>query len=623
VGGTSRRRKGSRLVEKKGVGEEPGRKPESLGPAVRRSRSPVRERLKGVVATKEQVEEVVSMDVHSDVAGGEASSTGASRIEGSREGGSYVGESKETPPVEEDNSRVDILKQREEEVEREAEAVKEGEAKKSREKTQEEMLWLKDEDYEALVQKELTWHLEMEAVRGQSGKGFWARQPCTKIGREEVKDVSSLRKWLECAGFRPTSKDHWEVLGVVAGGREDKVEVMRSERAALVLLKAVKAEQLEQEARGVREDWLERFKKAGVCCLEDIEGGVKTKKAGGIIPKFGELDKDTMRTILKDVEDLSSKVWATQFSQIMEDYIRDGAGNELWKRNDIEDFVTRAIADPKHWRELPGDTLMMWPLDPANMGRIINSLTKQPKGGGRAKEIQILVPCQQPWGCDTVEQIKDLWSSPWIGQKFVQVVKRIKILERPSEFVAVGQGPPKISRKNLAIITLAPHGELGRDVIWRERCVKEMECGDGIRIECRPEKGLSTRRRLAGVKECLGGEFDPEEMVQGLGPEEGRMALHISAGEGVRTEMDLQAILRAIRREVQDEEIYLATDSIFADPSAMIMESTHSAAVKMAWGLCDEMVSLGRNLSLVRTSMGKDLWEKRWKTGTSKTGGPA
>ena len=78
-----------------------------------------------------------------------------------------------------------------------------------------------------------------------------------------------------------------------------------------------------------------------------------------------------------------------------------------------------------------------------------------------------------------MEQIKDLWSTPWLGQKWVHVVENVQVLERQSVFVATGQGPPKVNKNNFAVNTLAPHGELEEDVIWMGNCEKRWLCGDG------------------------------------------------------------------------------------------------------------------------------------------------
>jgi len=470
----------------------------------------------------------------------------------------------------------------------------------------EEELWAEEADYVMIIEKELSNHITLRNAEDALGK---PRQ--VFVPRAQVHSAGDLLRWLRAAGFHPESKSHWERLGLSPeGSAVDRCEVLRSQRMVTILLKAIKDAQLDEEAARRKWEMLEAVDRAVGACLQDLADDISAPRRHSPIPKVGELDQKTIIELTRDLQDQWPKVWGTQLSRVMDDFSHL-IGEIVWTRERLGSFVSEVIADPAAWATLPGDMLMTWPLEPATMGRLMTSLTKQPRSIPTPKRIGLVLPCKQLWGCSSVELIKDLWSTPWLSKNWASHVKRIKFLQTPSEYISAGNGPPSVSHRNIVLLTMAPFGEVVPDAIWKGPSAStEFRTGIGIRLECLKDSGFQIRRRVEEVKHFLGGEFDPEEMVPGLTGSNSRMVLHISAQAGKLAEMDIQACIRKLRRRVVGPGVFLSSDTIFNDPSALLLEVSHPLALEKAWELCEEMVTLSKSTSLIRTSADKASWEK-------------
>ena len=247
-------------------------------------------------------------------------------------------------------------------------------------------------------------------------------------------------KWLQRAGFQPESEGHWEKLGLSKDcAPADKVEVLRSANIVNNMIDAI-PEQVKHE----NWDKLVRMKESSNCaardCVKDIEAGWKKGKERETVTTLGELSTEMMGELENNEEGSEGeRVWATQLCRIWDDVDRSG-NDRHWSREQLVGFLQTVVADPAKWGELPGGTLVMWPACPSFMGRVLNSLAKQPRGPTPPRRIELVVPCKARWGQESIEQIKDLWASPWLGKKYKEMPKRLKVMEKPTRYIAPGQG---------------------------------------------------------------------------------------------------------------------------------------------------------------------------------------
>jgi len=336
------------------------------------------------------------------------------------------------------------------------------------------------------------------------------------------------------------------------------------------------------------------------------------------------LGKDTIELLEEDAgNDLNTeiRVWATQLCTILEDRVvgSRGSSGRYWDRNTLAEFVDRAVKSPEAWGELPGDTLVTWPLDSTCMGRLLLSLAKQPKSIKKPRKVEIITPCRCAEGCDSVELITDLWSSPWMSKE--AWIKQVRITETQREFVPPGEGPARSGRKCLAVLRMDPLGEEKANRMIMEESEEDNEwmgentfryrTGIGVLIEVNQGQVLKVRRELAaGVLRKLEGGFHPEELVPGLKKEEGRAIIKLSTKEGKFSELDLEALVRKVKDHFGQKELWVALDTIFKDTGAMVVETNHPKAFEKIWHLCEEATSINKNMVLVRSSADKERWEQ-------------
>ena len=185
-------------------------------------------------------------------------------------------------------------------------------------------------------------------------------------------------------------------------------------------------------------------------------------------------------------------------------------------------------------------------------------------------------------------------------------------MEKPTRYIAPGEGQTRTTHGHIATILMDPFGPLREDVIWKGAEIGlRMETGIGIRLECPKGKAMRIRREIGFLARWLEGGFDPEEWVAGLTGQEARMTLHMSARAGRRQEMDLQAVIIKLRRLSNCRATWISLDSIFWDPSALIVDTTAPEVSALTWELCDDMATLSENQLIIRASAGKELWQDK------------
>ena len=122
---------------------------------------------------------------------------------------------------------------------------------------------------------------------------------------------------------------------------------------------------------------------------------------------------------------------------------------------------------------------------------------------------------------------------------------------------------------------------------------------------------MTIRREIGFLARWLQGGFDPEEWIPGLPVNQGRVTLHISSMHGHRQEMDLQAALVKLRRLQSCCDTWISLDSIYWDPSALLVDITSYDVTHIIWPLCDELVTLSKSLLLIRTISSKEAWQQK------------
>ena len=89
-----------------------------------------------------------------------------------------------------------------------------------------------------------------------------------------------------------------------------------------------------------------------------------------------------------------------------------------------------------------------------------------------------------------------------------------------------------------------------------------------------------------------------------------RITIAARYGREALTEAQRLATFSRIRRQLEDKQIFMAKEDIFADATAPLLEATDAEALLALWPLCQEMAMVRPGLATVRSLTADSTWSR-------------
>jgi len=464
---------------------------------------------------------------------------------------------------------------------------------------------ISDSDFQAMMQAEILAHFDL--VQACQVLGSPAKELAP---RSSFKSMEDIRAWLQLAGYKISSDNHWEVLGIarLSKPRPDQNGVLARGRFARALVSIALYSGWNQDELDKAQRVNDKLDNSIKKCIEELEKSpvpIREQSCFPFLP-FGELGQDGLDLLSKKLPEGS---WlATQFSDIM-----DLAGREaisLKQRREISETLEmnpQTAAVPwVPWKGLAG-----WaPADGGALGRLLTWYTAMGDRGFEPWPLILITPVPVPFGCASWEEVKGVWRHTMIGTRWAPSLSELCFVETPVKMIAPCQGNPSVSWKHLAIATFEFKGGPTRyeSIKIREPLARAVQ-GKGFFVDGPADAALRTRRAVAAVLGGMKWSSSPQGGSPGSSPEAPRFRNHFIIGAGQISDFDLEAIILRLRDGLGAGHFLVAEDTVFKDPSSLLMGFTSLDAIFKVTATCTDIALVNKSLAVIRTNRTPEQWK--------------
>ena len=215
-------------------------------------------------------------------------------------------------------------------------------------------------------------------------------------------------------------------------------------------------------------------------------------------------------------------------------------------------------------------------------------------------------------GSTTAAGILDLWSHPLLQDKWKPIVRRIEFTSQALEVVQTGAVAPISSPRTLMVATVSASAPFEPPSILSVALpLFEVDRSHGIRVDCFITDLMGVRRSLAMALASRSLRWtDP---VRSPGSTAAAARVHFTGyfPPGGISPLDLSMLIQRLRNLYLPRTVLLASEAVFADNSAMILELSDPAAALSVVSLCDEMAFVSQKVLTIRTLATTAVWEDR------------
>ncbi len=221
--------------------------------------------------------------------------------------------------------------------------------------------------------------------------------------------------------------------------------------------------------------------------------------------------------------------------------------------------------------------------------------------------IRIITPLQTFPGCDDVETIRDLWWHPLMGEKWAPHVKQMDLLPMPMEYVQEGPVCPRVELRGLAIFTINTNmaRQLAK-VVRPEAPLFEVEDLPSYLLDF-PSDSIERAYNIINNKDFGSTRFSQLRRSPSSTDDNRRLQVEIRFPRGTSV-LDMEMAMRQLRRGTLPRDFTYGAKGLFADRTALIMETNHPMAAIKAWECCSGMVFINNEKILLHTDLEAEQW---------------
>lgn len=206
-------------------------------------------------------------------------------------------------------------------------------------------------------------------------------------------------------------------------------------------------------------------------------------------------------------------------------------------------------------------------------------------------------------GCSTVESVSDTFWHPLRCERWASVVNGTRYVLLPQAMVATRGGHPVQEVRGLAMFTLG-HGGPSRSPALFTPDAPLLCVGAGPAVTL--DLPVDSLPRVFGVLRAAtflrGASWGPAGRSPLATKEYPRVRLDLAFAVGT-AEMDVAILMAALQTKGLVWEVLWGSHSMFAGPTAKIMEATHPQAFPQQWARCMQMLPRSATTALMTTAL--------------------
>jgi hypothetical protein len=291
-----------------------------------------------------------------------------------------------------------------------------------------------------------------------------------------------------------------------------------------------------------------------------------------------------------------------------------GLDSRILPPEEARDLSTRLALDPvRALASVQASGLVCWaPADAAALGRLLKGYMEHAAETLQPRCLRLVVPLDTLPGCTSAQGIMDLWSHPLLQDKWKAIVRRIVFTSQSLQVVQSGAVAPVIATRTLMIATVsASHVFSLPGVLPVSEPLFQAERGQGLRIDCLVTDLMKVRRALAGALSTRPVQWTDPSRSPGSTSTAARVFFtgYLPANEV--TAMDWHRIFANLRNFHLPRSTLVASEAVFANNAAMILEVSDPAAACAVVALCEEMAFISPKALTITSLAAQTTWEAR------------
>lgn len=356
------------------------------------------------------------------------------------------------------------------------------------------------------------------------------------------------------------------------------------------------------------------LEEARSACIELLPGVLRDRARDPRFscPRWAQLGQEALLAVVHAAPD-QDEVVATQLCDVlgMQHLCHEA---RILHPEDARDLSTRLALDPvRALASIRASGLVCWaPADSAALGRLLSGYMQHAAEVLHPRSLRLVVPLDTLPGCTSASGITDLWSHPLLQDKWKAIVRRIVFTSQTLQVVQSGAVAPTTSARTLMIATVsATHEFSPPGVLSVSEPLFQVDMGQGIRVDCLVSDLMKVRRALAVALSLRPVQWTDPARSPGSTSTAARVYFTGYLPLNEVSPMDLHLIFANLRNFHLPRSTLVASEALFANNAAMILEVSDPAAACAVVALCEEMAFISPKALTVTSLAAHSAWEER------------
>jgi hypothetical protein len=206
----------------------------------------------------------------------------------------------------------------------------------------------------------------------------------------------------------------------------------------------------------------------------------------------------------------------------------------------------------------------------------------------------------------------DLWSHSLLQDKWRPIVKKVEFTSQALQIVQSGTKAPTTPNRTLMIVTISASLDFSPPSVMSVSApLFQVARGQGLRVDCLVTDLMLVRRTLAVVLSTRPVQWTDPARSPGSTATTGRVFLTGYFPPNDMTTMDMHLLLANLRNFHLPVTTLIASEALFANNSAMILETSDPAAALEVVSLCDEMAFIAPRTLTITSMAASETWEDK------------
>jgi len=259
---------------------------------------------------------------------------------------------------------------------------------------------------------------------------------------------------------------------------------------------------------------------------------------------------------------------------------------------------------------IPQAEIVIWAPGGAELRNLLsNFLSGSCNASFSPSILHLLFPLASHLGGLPVECIKDLWQCPVLSPSWEPIFKRLVTTQVPVRLIAPCSRAPAVAWKQLGLVTLTLSEMLPMSSWTLGPPIWTWEGDLGFYVDFPAKEIGKVRRSLGRGLGSLNFVVSPPERSPGHTKTVPRVRFHVSVKKDDVSKHELVCLFGRIKDGADCDSLMIASDELYRDPRALVMDLSDSEGIKEALPLCSHAAWVNPLRVVCLTDYLPERWE--------------